>query len=48
MLARCNTRKYVRDRLSKDINLKGIDSSWEGEISDSIFDMGSERYRQSM
>ena len=43
MLARDNTRKYVRDKLSKDITLKGIDSSWEGEISDSIFDIGSEK-----
>lgn len=43
MLARDNTRKYIRDRLSKGITLKGMDSSWEGEISDSILDIGSER-----
>ena len=32
------------DRLSKDLTLNGVGSSWEGEVSDSIFELGAETY----
>ena len=42
MLGRGDTSKCVRDRPSKGIAHKGMGASWEGEILDSIFEMGSE------
>ena len=46
VLGRDNASERVWDRLSKDITLKGMDSSWEGEILDSIFEfrLGSKTY----
>jgi len=42
MLGRGNTSKYIGDRPSKYVILKKIDSSWEGEVSDSISETGSD------
>lgn len=42
MLGKDDTSKYAWDRLSKDITHKGMDTNWEREILDIIFEMGSE------
>lgn len=44
MLGKDDASKGVWDRLSKYITPKGMDSSWEGDILDSIFELGSETY----
>ena len=44
MPGRYNISKHVRGRPSQGITLKGMNSSWEGEVANSIFELGSGRY----